>query len=101
MKNWVCEFLESDILNWFLKKIEEEAAKAIDQEVRDILEHNYERAKQIIVENRERMVNLANALMEVETMDRETFEALMNAPQSTENGSVDAIDLVEKTTTGD
>ena len=79
----------------------EEAAKAIDQEVRDILEHNYERAKQIIVENRERMVNLANALMEVETMDRETFEALMNAPQSTENGSVDAIDLVEKTTTGD
>ena len=56
----------------------EEAAKAIDDEVRQILEHNYDRAKQIVTEKRDIMVNLANALMEVETMDRETFESIMN-----------------------
>lgn len=56
----------------------EEAAKAIDDEVRIILDHNYKRAKQIIEENRNKMVALANALMEVETMDRRTFEKLMN-----------------------
>jgi len=56
----------------------EEAAKAIDDEVRIILDHNYKRAKQIIEENRNKMVALANALMEVETMDRGTFEKLMN-----------------------
>jgi cell division protease FtsH len=56
----------------------EEAAKAIDDEVRMILDHNYKRAKQIIEDNRPKMVALANALLEVETMDRSTFEKLMN-----------------------
>jgi cell division protease FtsH len=56
----------------------EEAAKAIDDEVRMILDHNYKRAKQIIEVHRNKMVALANALMEVETMDRSTFEKLMN-----------------------
>ncbi|MCA9918595.1 MAG: ATP-dependent zinc metalloprotease FtsH [Anaerolineales bacterium] len=56
----------------------EEAAKAIDDEVRMILDHNYKRARQLIEDNRGKMVALANALMEVETMDRETFEKLMN-----------------------
>lgn len=56
----------------------EEAAKAIDDEVRQILDHNYERAKKIITDKRDIMVNLATALLEVETMDRETFENLMN-----------------------
>ncbi|MCA9956755.1 MAG: ATP-dependent zinc metalloprotease FtsH, partial [Anaerolineales bacterium] len=56
----------------------EDAAKAIDDEVRTILDHNYKRARQLIEDNREKMVALANALMEVETMDRSTFEKLMN-----------------------
>jgi cell division protease FtsH len=67
----------------------EEAAKAIDDEVRMILDHNYKRAKQIIEENRNKMVALANALLEVETMDRKTFEKLMNdtLPVDSENGT--------------
>ena len=56
----------------------EDAAKAIDEEVRIILDHNYKRARKLIEDNREKMVALANALMEVETMDRSTFEKLMN-----------------------
>ncbi len=75
----------------------EEAAKAIDDEVRLILDRNYKRAKQIIEENRNKMVVLANALLEVETMDRKVFEKLMNetlALQS-ENGQAEMEELTE------
>lgn len=57
----------------------EDAASKIDGEVRDILEENYNRAKKIIGDNRDRIVNLVNTLLDVETMDRPAFEKLMNA----------------------
>jgi cell division protease FtsH len=56
----------------------EEAARAIDEEVRRILNDNYQRAVTLIQDNRDKLVGLANTLMEVETLDRETFEKLMN-----------------------
>ncbi len=62
----------------------EEAAQAIDQEVRRILEENYNRALTIIRENRQKMDNLAHALMEVETLDRTEFEKLMNVDMTPE-----------------
>ncbi len=74
----------------------EEAAKAIDDEVRQILEHNYNRAKQIVTEKRDIMVNLATALMEVETMDRETFEKLMNQPDLVNGDASDTTNTVKK-----
>lgn len=75
----------------------EEAAKAIDEEVRIILDRNYKRARQIIDDNRDKMVALANALMEVETMDRSTFEKLMNETLSvqSENGQAEPEELTE------
>ncbi|MCA9940646.1 MAG: ATP-dependent zinc metalloprotease FtsH [Anaerolineales bacterium] len=57
----------------------EEAARAIDQEVRDILDRGYARAKGIIEEHRDKMVRLAHTLLDIETLDRLTFENLMNA----------------------
>jgi cell division protease FtsH len=56
----------------------EDSAKAIDEEVNTILERNYERAKRIVEENKDRLVVLAETLMRVETLDREEFEELMN-----------------------
>ncbi len=64
----------------------EEAAQMIDQEVRDILQRNYQRALDIVEENRDKLVGLANKMIEVETLDREHFEQLMNMPSS--NGQV-------------
>jgi cell division protease FtsH len=61
----------------------EEAAKAIDQEVRRILDDNFVRAKRIIQENKDKLVELAQVLMKVETLDREAFEAIMNGVPST------------------
>lgn len=58
----------------------EEAARLIDEEVRSILDIQYGRAKEIIRENRSRLENLVTKLMEVETLDRPQFEAIMNEP---------------------
>lgn len=60
----------------------EEAAKLIDREVRSILDRNYERAKEIILRNRPRLVNLVERLMVDETLDRDAFEVLMNEESS-------------------
>ncbi len=57
----------------------EEAAGLIDEEVRELLNKNYLRAKQLITDNRERLVRLAERLIEVETLDRKGFEEIMNA----------------------
>lgn len=65
----------------------EEAAQLIDREVRDILKRNYQRALDIVKDNRAKMVTLADKLIEVETLDRETFEELMNLPSP--NGLVE------------
>jgi cell division protease FtsH len=65
----------------------EEAAKAIDDEVRRILTENYDRAKQLIHDNRHKMERLADTLIEVETLDRAEFERLMNEePPGSDNG---------------
>jgi cell division protease FtsH len=66
----------------------EEAAKRIDDEVRDILDKNYIRAKQIISENKDRLIDLAETLKKVETLDRSEFEKLMNRDLAEDTDSV-------------
>lgn len=60
----------------------EDAARAIDGEVRQILETSYEKSLAIIRENHDLMVKLADTLMDVETLDRTDFEKLMNETSS-------------------
>ena len=55
----------------------EEVAAAIDQEESDIIKQCYERAKQILAENRETLVLLAETLLEKETLKAEELERLM------------------------
>jgi cell division protease FtsH len=61
-----------------MRDYSEEAAKVIDDEVRRILDQNYTRAKRIVQENKDKLVELAQILMRVETLDRESFESIMN-----------------------
>lgn len=75
----------------------EEAARAIDEEVRRLLSENYQRALALIRENHDTMVNLATTLIDVETLDREEFEKLMNTtPESSNNGSMAPDSLLEE-----
>jgi cell division protease FtsH len=59
----------------------EDAAKAIDVEVSRIIEENYDRAKELIRVNKHKLVNLAQTLIRVETLDREAFERVMEGSQ--------------------
>ncbi|PID86794.1 MAG: cell division protein FtsH [Chloroflexi bacterium] len=73
----------------------EEAAEAIDEEVMGILDDCYERALEIIREHHDKMVLLADTLLNVETLDRTEFEKLMNQPG---NGHVAEETLAEGST---
>ena len=56
----------------------ESYAQAIDDEVKGILQTGYQRAKNILLENREKMENLVEILLERETLDSTDFSAIMN-----------------------
>jgi cell division protease FtsH len=72
----------------------EDAAMRIDVEVSNILDRNYRRAKQIIDENKDRLIDLAETLKRVETLDRQEFEALMNRTGSEDSDS-EAPEVIE------
>ncbi len=55
----------------------EEKARVIDQEIDQILATAYQRAKTLLTEHRSKLDGLAAALLEVETIERSAFEALM------------------------
>ncbi|MDJ0755534.1 MAG: ATP-dependent zinc metalloprotease FtsH [Ardenticatenaceae bacterium] len=56
----------------------EEAARKIDEEIRKIVDRNYQRAHDILNEHRDKVIRLSDALVEHETVDRPLFEELMN-----------------------
>ena len=56
----------------------EEIARAIDEEVRSIIDQAYERARRILTENREKMDEIAEILLEKETLTREEFLSLLD-----------------------
>jgi len=66
----------------------EQSAEEIDNEVRRILQTAYSRAKNLLIENREKLDRLIKVLLEQETLDRAAFEEVMrgSAPVAS-NGS--------------
>jgi len=56
----------------------EEIARAIDEEVRSFIDQGYARARDILTENRAKMDEIAEILLEKETLTREEFLALLN-----------------------
>ncbi len=58
----------------------EEVARQIDQEVRRIVEQAYERARQLLVEHKDKLILLAETLLEKEALDRSEFLKLIGEP---------------------
>ena len=56
----------------------EAVAQEIDQEVRRLIDEAYSRAKEILTKYRDKLDLVARRLIEVETLEREEFEALFN-----------------------
>jgi cell division protease FtsH len=57
----------------------DEVAEEIDVEVRRLIDEAYERARDILTSYRPKLELIARRLIEVETIDRQEFEALMSA----------------------
>ncbi len=60
-----------------LRNYSEEMAQAIDREMHHILDTAYRRARDIVTQQRQKLDSLARTLLEVETVERPQFEALM------------------------
>jgi cell division protease FtsH len=60
-----------------IRNYSEEMAQAIDQEIRQITETAYQRAKDILNKQRVKLESLAKTLLDVETVERPEFEAMM------------------------
>ncbi len=74
----------------------EAVAEQIDEEVRKIIEWGYAEARRVLEGNRDQLERVAQRLLEVETVNRDEFEALMNGqplpplsppPRSVDDGS--------------
>ncbi len=59
------------------KAMSDETARAIDKEVRSIIDECYEKARNILEEHRGKMDMMAEALMKYETIDSEQIDAIM------------------------
>ncbi len=58
----------------------EDVARKIDQEVRRIIESGYARAREILSTRKDRLVEVAEALLAKEVLDRQEFLAIFNGP---------------------
>ena len=63
------------------KHMSDETAHAIDREVREVIDRNYRRAKQILEDRIAVLHAMAKALVKYETIDREQVEALMRGEE--------------------
>ncbi|MGR9073212.1 MAG: ATP-dependent zinc metalloprotease FtsH [Gammaproteobacteria bacterium] len=59
------------------KSVSGKIAHMIDEEIRSIIDRNYERAQRILAENIQILHNMADALMEWETIDKYQIDVLM------------------------
>ena len=59
------------------KPMSEKMAETNDQEIRAVIDSNYERAKTILTENMEILHNMAHALLDWETLDKFQIDELM------------------------
>ena len=60
------------------KNVSAQTAMDIDNEIRAIIDGCYQRATKILVENRDKLEMMADALMQYETIDREQIDAIMD-----------------------
>ena len=63
------------------KSVSEETAHLIDEEIRSVIDRNYDRAEKILKENIDKMRLMADALVKYETIDRLQIDDIMNGCQ--------------------
>jgi cell division protease FtsH len=66
------------------KNFSEEMASEIDEEIRNMIQEAYAHAEKILIEKIDTLHTVANALLEIETLDGEQFELLFNGHMTAE-----------------
>jgi len=59
------------------KHVSDETAHIIDEEIRVIIDRNYQRAERILTEHRDKLDKMTDALMKFETIDRDQIDDVM------------------------
>lgn len=59
------------------KNLSDETAHAIEEEVRNFIDKNYQRAEKILKDNIDKLHTMANALLKYETIDTNQIDAVM------------------------
>lgn len=72
-------FYDSQGQSQFQKPYSEETGKKIDEEVSKLIETQYERAKQILRDNKDKLTQLANKLLEKEVIFKEDLVEIFGA----------------------
>jgi cell division protease FtsH len=60
------------------KNVSDDTAHAIDEEIRSIIDRNYQRSRDILVDNLDKLHTMADALMRYETIDAEQIDDIMS-----------------------
>ena len=63
------------------KNVSDETAHIIDEEIRNIVDRNYQRAKTILEENLDKLHTMAGALIKYETIDKDQIDDIMAGRQ--------------------
>ncbi|MDT8440757.1 MAG: ATP-dependent zinc metalloprotease FtsH [Desulfuromonadales bacterium] len=75
-----------------VKNYSESTAVAIDEEIRRIVEGNYQRTREILSANQEALVRVSEALLERENLEREELRILVFGEQESTADSAPAVD---------
>jgi len=76
-------FLGRDIAR---ERYSNEVAAVIDEEVRRLMDEAYKGAEKLLLENMDKLVLIAETLMQKETLDGRQLQELMNQGYLTEDG---------------
>jgi len=69
------------------KNVSESTATTIDAEIRDIIDHNYTRAREILVTHMDKLHAMAAALIKYETLDADQIHRIMQGKEPGAPGS--------------
>ncbi|MBT8440141.1 MAG: ATP-dependent zinc metalloprotease FtsH [Gammaproteobacteria bacterium] len=63
------------------KNVSDDTAHAIDEEIRSVIDRNYDRAEKILNENMDKLHAMAEALIKFETIDTEQINSIMKGEE--------------------
>jgi cell division protease FtsH len=66
------------------KNVSDETAHIIDEEVRLVIDSNYDRAKDILITHNDKLIAMSEALLKYETIDRDQIDDVMSGKEPRE-----------------